>query len=424
MALTEQGYKDRLIDSLVVELLETFGAVSIEGPKFCGKTWTALNHAESVFYAMDPDGNFANRQLAQLNPSKVIQGESPRLIDEWQVAPGLWDAVRFAVDRQQEKGRYILTGSTTPAKDKPIHSGAGRIARVFLRPLTLFESGESSGEVSLRSLFDRQIIDPATSSNDLEALAYLCIKGGWPENQSVAPNLVARMPAQYLESVYTSDISNSDGIARDSKKVAALVRALARNNGTMVSNSTLKQDVAQREGMISTPTLASYLVQLKRIFVLEELGGWAPNIRAKKRARTSPKRYLVDPSLVTAALGASAQRLLSDMPTFGQIFEGLCIRDLLVYSSLFDATIHHYHDEDGVEVDAIVELKSGEYGAIEIKLNAGHENLAAEQLALFKNKMRKKGAELPKFSLIITGGGLAYQRDDGIFVVPITCLRD
>ncbi|MDR3052724.1 MAG: DUF4143 domain-containing protein [Coriobacteriales bacterium] len=424
MVLTEQGYKARLMDGLIDELLEAFGAISIEGPKFCGKTWIALNHAQSVFYAMDPEGNFANRQLAQLNPSKVIQGESPRLIDEWQVAPGLWDAVRFSIDRQPHKGRFLLTGSTAPVAEKPLHSGTGRIARIYLRPLTLFESGESSGAIQLHTLFDEQALEPTASSSDLEALANLCVKGGWPENQDTPDNRAARMPTHYLEAIYTSDISSPDGIARDPKKVAALLRALARNNATMVSNTSLKQDVSQREGMLSAPTLASYLESLKRIFILEELPGWAPDIRSKRRSRTSPKRYLVDPSLTVAALGASAERLLVDMPTFGQVFEGLCVRDLLVYCSLFDATLHHYHDESGLEVDAIIERRNGDFGAVEIKLNAGHENLAAASLTKFQAKMRSAGARTPSFLLIITGGGLAYQRDDGVFVVPITCLRN
>jgi predicted AAA+ superfamily ATPase len=373
---------------------------------------------------MNPEGNYANRQLAALNPSTALEGEPPRLIDEWQVAPELWDATRFEVDRGKTKGRYILTGSSTPARRKPVHSGAGRIARVQLRPMTLFESGESNGTVSLRALFDGQTISAAAAPGSLEDVARFCIRGGWPENIEAPNNRAARMPIQYLEAIQSSDISSADDVARDARKVAVLLRALARNNATMVSNTALKWDISKGEGSISTPTLASYLNALKHIFVLEEIAGWVPDTRSKARARMSPKRYLVDPSLAAAALGISAERLMEDLPTFGMIFEGLCMRDLQVYAWLMDARLLHYHDDDGLEVDFIVERRDGSYAAVEVKLNPGHEDIAAASLTRFSSKMQAKGSPPPQTSLIVTGSGLAFTRDDGISVVPITSLRD
>jgi predicted AAA+ superfamily ATPase len=421
--LTEDGYRPRLIDEQIAEALESFGAVSIEGPKFCGKTWTALNHAASVFYVMDPEGNYANRQLARMNPSLAIQGGEPRLIDEWQVAPGVWDAVRFAVDREKRKGRFILTGSSTPIKEKPVHSGAGRVAKVFLRPLTLFESGDSDGAVSLRGLFESEPVVSGLPGGGLEVMARLCVRGGWPENIDAPQGKAMRMPAQYVRVIETSDISEPDGVPRDPQKVAALLRALARNNATMVKNTALKYDVAQAGMPVSTPTIASYLTACKQIFILEEIGGWVPDARAKARVRTSPKRYLVDPSLVCAILGVSASKLLTDMPLFGQVFEGLCVRDLQVYAWAMDAVLKHYHDDDGLEVDAIIERRDGSYAAVEIRLATGHEDVAAASLSRFAAKLTAKQARPPEFLMIITGGGIPYRRQDGIVVVPITSLR-
>jgi predicted AAA+ superfamily ATPase len=424
MTLAEQGYRSRLMDVRIGEMLESFGAVSIEGPKYCGKTWTALSHANSAVYVMDPEGGFANRRLAQVNPGRLLEGDGPRLIDEWQVAPGLWDAVRFAVDKGRGKGRFILTGSTTPVRDSPLHSGAGRIARVYLRPMTLFESGESDGSVSISGLFAGASIEANSAKADLEEIARICVRGGWPENVGSVGSKVSRMPTQYLEAVQTSDISGPDGVARDSDKVAALLRALARNNATMASNNAIKWDLSQGERPISSPTVASYLTALKQIFVLEEIPAWAPDIRAKLRSRLSPKRYLVDPSLVAAALGMAPAKLLADMPTFGSVFEGLCVRDLQVYAWMMDAKLCHYHDEDGLEVDVIIERRDGEYAAVEVKLTQGNEDVAARTLLRFDKKMRAKGVLPPKLSIIVTGGGLSYRREDGIVVAPVTCLRD
>jgi len=432
MALTEPGYRPRLIDDLVAETLAAFGALSIEGPKYCGKTWTALNHAQSAFFVMDPDGGYANLQLARLDPGAALRGAEPRLLDEWQKAVGLWDAVRFEVDRGKSlsngqakaKGRFILTGSATPAKERPLHSGAGRIATIQMRPMTLFESGLSTGELSLGGLLKSADTSAIRSTVDLNSVAQACVCGGWPENIDSQERFADRMPQHYLESIRTNDISSSDDVPRAPNKVGALLLALARNNATMVSNVSLKWDVSKADGSISAPTLSSYLKALKAVFVLEELDAWAPEVRTRSRVRTAPKRYLVDPSLVCAALGMSASRLLNDLPTFGTVFEGLCMRDLQVYALANDAKLLHYHDHDGLEVDFIIQARDGSYAAVEVKLNPEHVDSAAASLNRFAAKMAGKGAALPKLRLAITGTGNAHRRQDGIIVAPITTLRN
>jgi len=423
MNLKKPNYRPRLIDTQVALYLESFGAVSIEGPKFCGKTWTALNHAKSVVYLMDPSDNYAARQSARVNPSSLLKGEMPRLIDEWQEAPGIWDAVRFEVDKDSAKGRFLLTGSSMPAKEAPAHSGAGRIARLNMRTMSLFESGESTGDVSLAGLLKGESFDQVYKEVDLEPVALACVRGGWPESIGLPAHVAERVPMQYLEAIYASDISGLDNQQRNPHKVAELLRALARNNATLVSNKALKWDVTEGVGSISSPTVAAYLSLLKRLFVLEELPGWAPGVRSKIRVRTSPKRYLTDPSLATAALFVSADRLLSDHTTFGSIFEGLCLRDLSIYASLMNANLFHYHDNTDLEVDAIIELADGTYGAVEIKLGGGVDEGAAV-LTRFRQKMIAQGAEQPTTLIVITASGLLHKRSDGVAVVPITCLRD
>jgi predicted AAA+ superfamily ATPase len=408
----------------LAESLHVFGAVSIEGPKYCGKTWSALNQANSAVYVMDPNRGFATKALAIEDPYRLLDGTAPLLIDEWQEAPGIWDAVRFEVDKDTARGRFILTGSTTPQADAPLHSGAGRIARIFLRPMSLYESGDSSGEVSLAALLSESWQGEASSAVNDENLAHLCVRGGWPENIDAAQEKAGRMPFQYLETLYASDISSPDNVRRDPFKVQALVRALARNNATMVGNKSLKWEVSEGLGSISAPTLASYINALKRIFVLEEVPGWAPDIRTRSRVRVSPKRYLVDPSLVLASLNVSAQALLTDRATFGSVFEGLCLRDLRVYSQVSEIGMLHYHDEDDLEVDAILQQRDGSYAAVEIKLSESQADEAAAMLTKFTNKMSNQGRKPPSQLLVLTGGGKAIRRDDGVLQIPITCLRD
>jgi predicted AAA+ superfamily ATPase len=423
MSLTPKGYRSRLLDARIDEYLSIFGAVSIEGAKYCGKTWTCLNHANSAVYLDDPSGGFANRQIAVQNPSELLKGKEPVLLDEWQETPGIWDAVRHEVDRGTKRGRFLLTGSSTPYPTAPSHSGAGRIARLQLRPMTLFESGDSSGAVSLKSILDDKQGDATLDSTDLSQIASLCIRGGWPESVEANPQTQQRLPLQYLESIYASEISGAENVRRDPDKVKRLLRALARNSAMPVTNTALKWDVTDGSGSISAPTLASYLGALKRIHILEELPGWAPRVKSKTRMRSAPKRYLCDPSLVCASLGLSSERLLADMPTFGSVFEGLCLRDLQVYASLMDADLFHYHDNSGLEVDAIIEFKDGRYGAVEIKLNSTQAEAAAATLKRFEKKMLNIGATAPVCLLAVTSSGIAYTRDDGVIVAPITTLR-
>ncbi|MDR1082346.1 MAG: DUF4143 domain-containing protein, partial [Coriobacteriales bacterium] len=384
----------------------------------------ALNHAESVFFLMDPSRNYANRQIALTNPASLLVGAQPRLIDEWQEAPGIWDAIRFEVDRGKGKGRYLLAGSASPGKKAPLHSGTGRISRLSMWPMSLFESGESTGDVSLALIIQSKPIKDRLYPYSGEQLAFIAARGGWPESIELSSKPALRLPEQYLKSLYSSDILTPDNIRRDPRKVEALVMALARNNATLVSNTTLKWDVSQGIGSISAPTVAAYLTALKRIFVLEEIAGWAPNRRAKARMRTSPKRFLVDPSLTIAALGMSPKTLVNDPATFGSVFEGLCLRDLKIYANCLSAQLFHYHDNSGLEVDAILESKEGDYIAIEIKLSDQSADHAASTLLNFAKKMKKQGIPAPKALLVISGGGLAHIRKDGIYVVPITCLRD
>jgi predicted AAA+ superfamily ATPase len=409
---------------MIDEHLESFGAVSIEGPKYCGKTWTALNHAESVFFLMDPARNYANRQIASTNPASVLTGAQPRLIDEWQEAPGVWDAIRFEVDRGKGKGRYLLAGSANPRSKAPLHSGTGRISRLSMWPMSLFESGESTGDISLASIIRGEPIEDRLYPYSSEQLAFVAARGGWPESIGLPLKPALRLPEQYLKSLYSSDISTPDNTRRDPRKVEALVMALARSNATLVTNTTLKWDVSQGLGSISAPTIAAYLAALKRVFVLEEVPGWAPDRRAKARMRTGPKRFLVDPSLAIAALGMSPETLINDPATFGMVFESLCLRDLSVYADCLSARLFHYHDNSGLEVDAIVENRDGSYIAIEIKLSGESDDHAAMTLLGFARKMEKQGIPAPKALVVISGGGLAHIRQDGIYVVPITCLRE
>jgi predicted AAA+ superfamily ATPase len=342
-------------------------------------------------------------------PQTILKGVEPRLIDEWRDVPGIWDAVRFVVDRGQGKGRFLLTGSSTPVEKAPAHSGAGRFARLQMRPMTLFESGESTGEVSLGSLLKGELFEPTFRELDLESLAYACARGGWPESIGLPESVSLRLPGQYLELLYVSDISGLGNKQRNPHKMMALVCALARNNATLVSNKSLKWDITEGTGSVSAPTVASYLAELRRVYVLEEIPGWSPDIRAKVRTRTSPKRYLVDPSLTMAALGASPERLMVDRATYGSVFEGLCLRDLRVYAAQSGARLFHYRDNSDLEIDAIIEEPSGSYGAFEVKLSGGIEDGIAA-LKRFERKMLRQGTQRPTVRAVITATGPAYLR--------------
>ncbi|MCL2787639.1 MAG: DUF4143 domain-containing protein [Micrococcales bacterium] len=431
MALTPEGYRPRLVDPLVERYLRRFGAVVIEGPKWCGKTWTGLNHASSMVSLTDPAGDFAARTLALTDPAAILQPDAasmglarPLLIDEWQEAPALWDAVRHGVDQTPAKGQFILTGSATPADHQVIHSGAGRMARLRMRTFSLFESGHSNGTCSVAGLFAGEPPVGALPNLTVAKIIDLALSGGWPAGMDDdGPNL--DLPLQYLHTLAESDVPHVDGSRRDPRKVAALLRSLARNNATVVSQNTLVADIARsdRDPAVTRATLARYLDVLARLFVVEEIPAWSPTLRSRTRLRTSPKVLLTDPSLVIAALRASPQALLRDLRTLGFVFEGLCLRDLAVYCTAIGAELFHYQDSSGLEVDAIIEADDGAWGAIEIKLGAHQEDVAASHLLRLRDKMLAGSLPPPSFLAVITGTGATHLRPDGVVCAPISALR-
>ena len=422
MTLTEQEYKSRLIDRKISKYLSLFGALSIEGPKWCGKTWTALNHANSVVYLLDPENGYANRESARLNPAAILTGEKPLLVDEWQEAPGIWDAVRFASDRKSEKGLFILTGSVTPAKDSFVHSGAGRIARIRMRTMSLFESGDSLGLVSLSSLFDGEAVQPAASRLSQEKLINLVVRGGWPENIHAAKEDAGILPEQYNLALAGTDIVNVDNIKRNPDLVMHILAAVARTNATPTLQNTIVADVQARFYEVARQTVSEYLSVLSRLYVVEEIPQWFPELRDKQRLRKTPKRILADPSIAVSALKAQPYDLARDPRTLGGLFENLCLRDLLIYTNAADTKLSHYHDANGLEIDAIVE-RGPQWAGIEIKMGAHRIDEGASALKHLRDKLVSKGAAVPAFLCVITGGGPLFTRDDGVIVIPIDCLK-
>jgi len=422
MTLTEHGYKPRLIDGKISRYMGLFGALSIEGPKWCGKTWTALNHANSVVYILDPENEYANREAARLNPASILTGKRPLLIDEWQEVPGIWDSVRYASDREKAKGLFLLTGSVTPKENSFVHSGAGRIGRARMRTMSLYESGDSSGIVSLAGLFDGKGIKPDKSGLTQEKLIRLAIRGGWPENIGTPAEDAGILPEQYIMALAETDITNVNNVKRNPDLVLHLLASVARTNMTSAKVAAIVADVQARFGDVTRQTVSEYLSALKRLYVVEEIPQWFPDLRGRLRLRKTPKRMLTDPSIAASALKAGMTELARDPRTLGSIFENLCLRDLLVYSEAAGAKLSHYHDSNELEVDAIVELGT-KWAAIEIKLGAHRVDEGAAALKRLQAKLYSKGVAHPFFSAVITGGGPLYTRDDGVHVVPIDCLR-
>jgi len=422
MTLTEKGYKKRLIDIKIKHYLTLFGGLSIEGPKWCGKTWTALNHANSVVFMLDPENNYSNREAAKLNPASILGGSKPLLVDEWQEVPAIWDAVRFASDRTSEKGLYLLTGSVTPKEGSFTHSGAGRIGRIRMHTMSLFESGDSSGAVSLLSLFDGDKIDSGISKLSQEKLINLIIRGGWPENINAKKDDAGILPSQYIMALAETDITEADNKKRNPELALHLLAAVARTNMTQAGLSTIVADVQSRFGDVSRQTVSDYLSTLVRLYVIDEIPQWFPELRDKLRLRKAPKRMLADPSITISALKARPCDLERDPRTLGGVFENLCIRDLLVYSEVIGAKLSHYHDSNGVEVDAIIELGT-KWAGVEVKLGAHRVGEGAASLLRLQKKVVSKGADEPSFLCVITAGGALYTRDDGIHVIPIDCLK-
>lgn len=425
--MDRQNYMPRIIDRQVEEYLSAFGAVCIEGPKWCGKTWTSSYHSRSEIYIGDPAGNFQNRQLAELSPALVLEGETPRLIDEWQEVPPLWDAVRYQVDQNPQKGQFILTGSATPNHKGILHSGAGRIARLRMRPMSLWESGDSSGKVSLQSLCHGEMTPAMTGEVDLKALIGLIIRGGWPGSLGLSSEQAALLPAEYLNAVIDDDVYRMDGIKRDTHKMRLLLRSLARNESTTATNRTLIRDVkAIDDTDIDSNTIAAYLDIFKRLFITDNQPPFSVGIRSSVRIKQAEKRHFADPSLACALLKATPASLLGDLETLGFLFEALCERDLRIYAESFGASLYHYQDYKNQEIDAVIELPDGTWCAFEIKLGANQIDAAASNLLEIKKQIEEDPKGKPPAVLCVLCGmaNAAYQRPDGVFVVPITALKD
>ena len=418
-------YIPRVADQLIARALKSSGAVLVEGPKWCGKTSTARQLSKSYLYMQDPDQRSNYMKIADNKPSLLLHGETPRLIDEWQIAPVLWDSVRHEVDMRGELGQFILTGSAVPMMDDAIsHTGTGRISRVRMRTMSLFESGESNGQIGLKELFSATHTVEGFSSLSIEELAKCVVRGGWPASVATKIDMYDKRVQDYLDAIVNIDISRVDGIEKNPQKVAVLMKSLARNISTEASMETLRRDMAGSENdTVSTPTVMSYLNALQRIFVTEDLEAWNPSIRSKTPLRSSPKRHFIDPSIACAAMGVNAAKLLSDFNTFGYLFESLCIRDLRIYADALDGKVYHYRDKTNLECDAIVVLRDGRWGAIEIKMGAKEFDAAAENLFKLKERINTDKMLVPSFLMILSATDIGYTRADGIHVVPIGCLK-
>lgn len=423
-----KDYKKRIADDILKRKLEGKGAVVIEGPKWCGKTTTAEQIAASILYMDNPENKNQNIAMSELNPKRLLNGATPRLIDEWQIAPKLWDAIRFEVDHRGELGQFVLTGSSVPVDTNEItHSGTGRFTWLTMRPMSLYESGDSTGEVSLKDLFDGKTNIDGASTLNIDRLAFLVCRGGWPQAINMRDEIALDQAIDYYDAVVHSDINRADGVEKNPERVKRLMRSYARNQGGQVTNTMLAKDITiNDESTINEETVASYINALRKIFVIEDMPAWNPNLRSKVAIRSSDTRYYIDPSIATAALGIGPNDLLNDLNTFGFLFETLCIRDLRVFADSLGGCVYHYKDKSGQECDAVIHLRDGKYGLIEIKLGGdkaiedGAKNLKSMEEKIDTDKMK-----VPSFLMVLTGvGDFAYRRQDGIFVVPIGCLKN
>lgn len=422
-----EQYKPRIIDKKVEEYLKVFGGICIEGPKWCGKTWTSSYHSKSKILIGSPENNFQNRKLAELSPEIVLEGDTPRLIDEWQDVPPLWDAVRYKIDQRGEKGQFILTGSSTPNHKGINHSGAGRIARLRMRPMSLFESGDSSGAVSLEELCNGNLKPQMTGDVQLKKLAEYIVRGGWPGSLGLSTEQAMLLPGEYLTAVMEDDVHRIDGVKRDTKKMQLLLRSLARNESTTASNKTLKSDIKEIDDEdIHAETVAEYLDIFKRLFLLDNQPPFATKIRSSVRVKQSEKRHFVDPSLPCALLWATPERLIGDLETFGFLFEALCERDLNIYADSFGGKLYHYQDYSGKEIDSVIEMPDGRWCAFEIKLGANRIDEGANNLISLKTAIEQEPNGVPPSILCVVCGmsNAAYKREDGVFVVPLTALKN
>lgn len=420
-------YKARVVDSIIDRDLKIFGAVCIEGPKWCGKTWTSSYHANSEFLVGDPSGNFSNRTLAEIEPYTVLKGDAPRLIDEWQEVPSLWDATRAEVDSRNKKGQIILTGSSTPKTKGILHSGAGRITRLRMNTMSLFESGDSTGAISLQDLCNGNLQDQMVEEASLSQLAYLIVRGGWPANIGSDIHTAHLMPKSYMTSVISTDLNKlDDGVEYSAHKAELLLRSLARNECTCASDLSLLNDIGETENeSLGRNTVTKYLESLNRLFLFNNQKPFSPSFRSSLRVKQMEKRHFSDPAMACALLNLTSTKLLQDLNTFGFLFESLVERDLDIYSQSFGGKLFHYQDYKNNEMDAVIELEDGEWCAFEIKLGAKRIEEGAKNLIKVSSEIAKSGGKPPKIQCVICGlSNAAYRRADGVYVVPITALKN
>ncbi len=422
-----ENYKKRIVDDKIEHYLKLFGAISIEGPKYCGKTWAGRYHSNSEILLHKTTGEQSNNiELAKMSPAIVLEGEKPRLIDEWQEATNLWDEIRIDVDKSGLKGQYILTGSSTPNRKGIAHSGAGRYGKIHLRTMSLYESGDSTGDISLEDLCNNNFKEKATGEVDLRNLARLIIRGGWPANLEYSAKDASEAIEEYINLIIDDDLYRLDGVNRDKHKVKLLLKSLARNESTTVSNMTLKKDINEIDNEdIDIDTLASYLNALDKLFLLDNDEPFSTNVRSSVRVKQSEKRHFADPSMACALLNIKEEdKLINDLETFGLLFEAMVERDLKIYADSFNAKCYHYQDYQDKEIDSVIELENGEWCAFEIKLGANQIEKAAKDLLKLKKKIEYENGKAPSVLCVICGlTNAAYKRADGIYVVPITALK-
>ena len=432
-----EGYKHRIADALLKRKLKGNGAVVVEGPKWCGKTTTAEQLAKSVIYMDDPDKITEHITMANIRPRDLLLGDNPRLLDEWQIAPQLWDTIRFEVDHRKGQGHFILTGSSVPIQEdededipenqKIRHSGTGRFGWLRMRPMALYESGESNGTISLKELFTAPEMIYAKSTLTREDIAYLICRGGWPEALEMDKEIALDKAFDYVDAIAERDMSRVDKTNRSPERVRRLMRSYARNQASQATFETMAEDMRANEPKaLDTDTIASYITALRKLFVVEESEAWNPNLRSKTAIRTSNTRYFTDPSIASATLGLGPNDLLNDFNTFGLLFETLAVRDLRTYADALMGKVAHYRDVTNLECDAVVHLRDGNYGLVEIKI--GGDNLineGADSLKKLRDKIDTTKMKKPSFLMVLIGiGEIAYCRDDGVYVVPLGCLKD
>ena len=422
----KDNYKPRIIDKMVDRYLNIFGAICIEGPKWCGKSWTSSYRANSEFLLADSTRNFQNKQLAEISPSFALEGDTPRLIDEWQEVPSLWDAVRFEVDKRGKKGQFILTGSSTPRIKGILHSGAGRIGRLRMRTMSLYESGDSTGQVSLKNLCEGKLEERLTGEVNLLSLADYIVRGGFPGAIDMSINDSRVLTKSYIDSILHSDVERIDGKKYDINKMELLLKSLARNESSAATKTKLVNDIKEFDKqVVDYDTVSTYLDIFKRLFLLDKQKPYLANAGSSIRVKQSSKLHFCDPSLTCTILDLTPKKLINDLETFGFLFEALCERDLKIYAESFDAKVYHYQNYLNQEIDAVIELNDGNWCAFEIKLGAHQIDKAAENLLNIKNKIIETEGKPPSVLCVICGlTNAAYKRKDGVFVVPITALKD